>query len=461
MTLGAASALVALRDSWSGRVRLCFQPAEETASGAMPMIDDGAADGVDRVLGIHLWAPLETGRVAVKSGVIFGSADSFSRHDPGRGGHGGMPHTAIDPVVVTAQVILAIQSIISRETSPFSPAVITIGRVTAGTAFNVIADSAELLGTTRAIDASERERLLKRVAEIATAVASGYGAEAHFWRGSGCPPVVSDAATADLVRSAAAATVGDDHVDIAVPITVGDDIACFLERAPGCYFLVGAGHPERGPCRRITARTSTSMRPRFRWGRDAGARRPRRARLMDFIRSREDRNDLYSNVDLTPRATSESETLLSIAMEIEHANNSGYVHGGTIMRLVDTAAGIAAVKHARRRVVTATMDEMSFLAPVYIGDLLTVQARVNDAHRTSMEISVRVDVERIPSGEKLHVASAHLVYVGLDRDGRPAEVAKVIAETEEERRRQAEARVRREQRLLRKRALADAVHDAE
>jgi amidohydrolase len=247
MALGAATALVALRDSWSGRLRLCFQPAEETASGAVPMIEDGAADGVDRVLGIHLWAPLETGRVAVKSGVIFGSADSFSVRIQGRGGHGGMPHTAIDPVVVTAQVILAIQTIISRETSPFSPAVITIGRVSAGTAFNVIADSAELLGTTRAIEASERDRLLRRVAEVATAVAGGYGAEAHFERGSGCPPVVSDAAMADLVHRAAAATVGEEHVDIAVPITVGDDVACFLERAPGCYFLVGAGHPELGP----------------------------------------------------------------------------------------------------------------------------------------------------------------------------------------------------------------------
>ena len=247
MTLGAANALVALRDSWSGRLRLCFQPAEETASGAMPMINDGAAQDVDRVLGIHLWAPLETGRVAVKSGVIFGSADSFTVTIQGRGGHGGMPHTAIDPVVVTAQVILALQTIISRETSPFSPAVITIGRVTAGTAFNVIAESAELLGTTRAIDSSERERLLKRIAEVATAVASGYGAKAVFSRGPGCPPVVSDTAMAELVRRAAEATVGEDHVDIAVPITVGDDVACFLERAPGCYFLVGAGHPERGP----------------------------------------------------------------------------------------------------------------------------------------------------------------------------------------------------------------------
>ncbi len=246
MTLGAADALIALRDSWSGRLRLCFQPAEETASGAMPMIEDGAADGVDRVLGIHLWAQLETGRVAVKSGVIFGSADSFSLTVQGRGGHGGMPHTAIDPVVVSAQVILALQSIISRETSPFSPAVITIGRVSAGTAFNVIADSAELLGTTRAIDASERQRLLTRIAEVATAVAAGAGAEARFEHVAGCPPVVSDVATAELVHRAAAAAVGEDHVDIAAPITVGDDIAYFLERTPGCYFLVGAGHPERG-----------------------------------------------------------------------------------------------------------------------------------------------------------------------------------------------------------------------
>jgi amidohydrolase len=247
MTLGAATALVALQDTWSGRLRLCFQPAEETASGAVPMIDAGAAEGVDRVLGIHLWAPLETGRVAVKSGVIFGSADSFRVTITGRGGHGGMPHTSIDPVVTTAQVILAIQTIISRETSPFSPAVITIGRVSAGTAFNVIADSAELLGTTRALEASERERLLRRVAEVASAVAAGNGAEATFEHSAGCPPVVCDADTAELVRRAAAATVGDDHVDLAVPITVGDDIACFLERAPGCYFLVGAGHPERGP----------------------------------------------------------------------------------------------------------------------------------------------------------------------------------------------------------------------
>ena len=247
MALGAATALVALRDAWRGSLRLCFQPAEEVAEGAVPMIDDGAADGVDRVLGIHLWAPLQVGRVAVTSGVIFGSADAFRVTVHGRGGHGGMPHTAVDPVVAAAEIILALQTIVSRETSPFSPAVVTVGSISGGTRFNVIADTVVIEGTVRAVEQSERERLLRRVAEIAADVARSARCEAVYERGSGCPPVVCDPGVASTVRAAAVATVGDDMVDVARPITVGDDVACFLERAPGCYYLVGAGHPEKGP----------------------------------------------------------------------------------------------------------------------------------------------------------------------------------------------------------------------
>lgn len=178
--------------------------------------------------------------------------------------------------------------------------------------------------------------------------------------------------------------------------------------------------------------------------------------MDQFIRFRQDRDRLYADVDLSPRPASASRTVISSVMEIEHANNAGYVHGGTIMRLVDTAAGIAAARHARRRVVTAAMDDMSFLSPVYIGDLVTVQALVNDAHRSSMEVGVRVDVETVPTGERRRVARAHLVFVGLDENGKPAPVPPVVAQTDEERRRQAQARIRREQRLLRKRALEEA-----
>ncbi|MFN2581784.1 MAG: M20 family metallopeptidase [Candidatus Dormibacteria bacterium] len=247
MTLGASSVLATLRDAWSGRVRLCFQPAEERAEGAQPMIEAGADDGVDRVLGIHLWTGLETGHVAVTPGVLFGSADSFTLTVQGRGGHGGMPHTAVDPVITAAHVITALQTIVSRETSPFAPAVLTIGKITGGSAFNVIADTVEIEGTVRALEQAERERMLRRVGELARGVAGSLGAEAQFVRGSGCPPVVSDPETAEVVRRAAVSTVGEGSVELAHPITVGDDIACFLEREPGCYFLVGAGHPERGP----------------------------------------------------------------------------------------------------------------------------------------------------------------------------------------------------------------------
>ena len=176
-----------------------------------------------------------------------------------------------------------------------------------------------------------------------------------------------------------------------------------------------------------------------------------------WARLREERMRQYSEpLDMTPRPAARSRTEITGVMQIFQANNDGNVHGGSIMRLVDEAAGIAAMRHCQRRVVTASMDDMSFLAPVYIGDLVTVRAMVNDAHRTSMEVGVRVDVENIATGEWRYVASAHLVFVALDADGRPTAVPPVLAQGEDEQRRQDQARVRREQRLVRKRALAEA-----
>jgi amidohydrolase len=247
MALGAAAVLAGMPDAWSGRLRMCFQPAEEVAGGAQPMIDAGAAEGVDRVLGIHLWAPLQVGRVAVGPGPLFGSADEFGLVVRGRGGHGGMPHTSIDPVVCAAQVVTALQTIVSRETSPFNPAVVTIGRIEGGSAFNVIAEEVRMRGTVRAFEHEERERLLRRIAEVARDVAAAMRCEAEFIRANGCPPVVSDAAVAEVVRRAAVKTVGEQNVDPAPRITVGDDVALFLERAPGCYFLVGAGDVAKHP----------------------------------------------------------------------------------------------------------------------------------------------------------------------------------------------------------------------
>lgn len=158
-------------------------------------------------------------------------------------------------------------------------------------------------------------------------------------------------------------------------------------------------------------------------------------------------------MSLQPRTPAHSRTLLSQVMEAGDANLSGNVHGGVIMRLVDTAAGIAAVKHCGGRVVTASMDEMSFIEPVFLGEVVTLHAQVNDVGRTSMEVGVRVTAENARTGEQRHVSSAYLAFVALDRDGQPKPVPPLEPETPEEKRRMEEAKIRRQHRLARKEAI--------
>ena len=243
IALGVAEVMADLRDAWRGRLRLCFQPAEEIAAGALPMIEAGALEGVDRALGLHLWTPLESGRVAVTGGPLFGSADEFRLVVRGTGGHGGLPHLSVDAVVAAAHVVVALQTLVAREVAPDSSAVVSVGMIRGGRAHNVIAEAVQLDGTVRAPDQALRERLMRRVEEVARAVAGALRAEVDFEMVAGCPPVVNDPGSAETVRRAAVEAAGEDHVEVARPVTVGDDMACFLERVPGCYFLVGAGDP--------------------------------------------------------------------------------------------------------------------------------------------------------------------------------------------------------------------------
>ena len=160
--------------------------------------------------------------------------------------------------------------------------------------------------------------------------------------------------------------------------------------------------------------------------------------------------------DLEPRPASASSVVLARQMETPDANVAGNVHGGSVMKMVDTAAGLAAVKHCGGLAVTAAMDEMTFLEPVYLGDVVTVKAQVNEAFTTSMEVGVRVEAEDVTTGRRVHTSSAYLVFVALDRDGKPRAVPPVLAENEEERQRQREAKLRREARLSRKTAIEEA-----
>ena len=147
--------------------------------------------------------------------------------------------------------------------------------------------------------------------------------------------------------------------------------------------------------------------------------------------------------DLTPKHGADSRVTLTQMMEVTDANVAGNVHGGVIMRLVDTAAALAAIRHAGGLAVTVSLDEMSFLEAVHIGDVLTLHASVNDVGTTSMECGVRVEAENPISGARVHAASAYLVFVGVDDDGHPRPVPPLIAESENELRRQREAKLRR------------------
>lgn len=165
--------------------------------------------------------------------------------------------------------------------------------------------------------------------------------------------------------------------------------------------------------------------------------------------------------DLTPKPVGDSQITLVQLMEITDANIMGIVHGGVIMKLVDTAAGLASIKHIRGLAVTVSLDEMSFLSPVRIGDTVTVKASVNDVGETSLEVGVRVEAENVLSGDRRHVSSAYLVFVALDEKGKPRPVPPIVAETPSQLRRQREAKIRRRTRLAHKEAIAEHRRDVD
>jgi acyl-CoA hydrolase len=152
-------------------------------------------------------------------------------------------------------------------------------------------------------------------------------------------------------------------------------------------------------------------------------------------------------MSLEPRPASASESLLVKWMGITDANSAGFVHGGMVMRLCDEAAGLAALRHCGMRIVTAAVDRMTFLHPVNVGELLSCRAKVNAVWRTSMEMGVRVEAENARTGEKHHTSTAYLTMVAVDAEGRPSPVPPLLVETKDERRRQKEAELRRENRL--------------
>jgi amidohydrolase len=246
--LAVADILTKRRQELPGNIKFVFQPAEETIGGAEPMVKEGAMEGVDGVIGLHLISHYPRGRVGVRAGTVFASADKVVLRVQGKGGHAAMPDTTVDPIVISAHIITALQTLISRETSPFSPAVITIGKISAGTAFNIIPETVEMQGTMRAYTLEHREKLVRRIGEVASGIALAMGGTCAVEVFDGCPPCINDPAMTEVVRKAAIEAVGEKDVDDSedVMTTGSDDMAYFLNTVPGCYFIVGAHNEEKG-----------------------------------------------------------------------------------------------------------------------------------------------------------------------------------------------------------------------
>ena len=252
IALEVARAMSEQRAGFSGLVRFAFQPAEETAGGAKLMIDAGVLDGIDRLIGLHVWSQLPVGQVCVRPGAIMASADWFTLTVRGKGGHGAIPEVTVDAVVIAAQVVTALQTLVSRETSPRSPVVVTLGSIHGGTAFNVIAGEVVIEGTLRTFDAQLRDRLLQRMAELGDGIARAMRGACEFQLRSASPAVVNDASIASLVAGTAGAILGEDAVVPFEPLMVGEDFSYFLQARPGCFFLLG-GAPEGPPVGHHTA----------------------------------------------------------------------------------------------------------------------------------------------------------------------------------------------------------------
>jgi amidohydrolase len=246
--LGAAEALSAVRQTLTGDVLLIFQPAEERAGGARPMIEAGALRDPrpDAVFGVHIWNNLPAGIIGVKPGPIFAAADEVEITIKAPGGHGAMPHQTVDPITVSAQVIQALQTLVSRETSPFDSTVVSICSVHGGSAFNIIPPEVRLLGTVRTFDEELQARLKRRIEELVAGITQGAGASYAFRYDAPCPPVINDADLAEFIRGVAIDDLGEAQVVTPLPTTGGDDMSYFLKEVPGVYFFVGGANAERG-----------------------------------------------------------------------------------------------------------------------------------------------------------------------------------------------------------------------
>ena len=246
--MGVAQALAARRDKFRGRVVLLFQPAEEKfPGGAQQMVAEGALEGVNAIFGLHLWQNLPTGTVGTVRGPMMAQPDVFEIEVTGRGGHGSMPHQTVDPILTAAHIVTAVQSIVSRNSDPLKPLVVSFGSIHGGTVDNVIPSEVKLVGTVRTFDDAVQALAERRLMEIVLEVSAAFGATAEVEYRRGYPPLVNDPAMADFALGVATKLFGSQAVRVIEPVMGGEDFAYFTRAVPGAFVFFGIGDRTQYP----------------------------------------------------------------------------------------------------------------------------------------------------------------------------------------------------------------------
>ncbi|MDR1977966.1 MAG: amidohydrolase [Synergistaceae bacterium] len=248
MLLAVAEILSEMREQLPGQVRFIFQPAEEHGyrSGAQGMIDDGVLEGVSAIAGMHLWSDLPSGKVQWRAGPLMASSDAWKIIFKGKGGHGAMPHLAIDSTVAAAGFIFALQTLVSREIDPLETVVASVGKLESGHVVNVIPESAEIVGNIRTFNRAVRDSVEERFRRIAEGVGATYRCDVEIHYDGIYPwPVINDVDLTHLFRDTAARLVGEENLQEAPPRMTSEDFSFYQTKVPGCFFFLGSGNEEK------------------------------------------------------------------------------------------------------------------------------------------------------------------------------------------------------------------------
>ncbi|PFH88074.1 M20 family metallopeptidase [Bacillus sp. AFS088145] len=246
MLLGTAKILTSLKDKIKGEVRFLFQHAEELfPGGAEEMVQAGVMDGVDMVIGAHLWAPMKLGTVGVAYGPMMAAPDTFYITVEGKGGHAALPHDTIDSIAIASQVVTNLQHIVSRNTDPLDNLVVSVTKFIGGTTHNVIPGSVEICGTVRSFNANLRKSVPELMERVIKGITEAHGAKYKFDYEFGYRPVINDEQITKAIEETILEVFDEKTLDLMKPNMGGEDFSAFQQKAPGTFFYVGAGNKEK------------------------------------------------------------------------------------------------------------------------------------------------------------------------------------------------------------------------